>query len=185
MTNDNTDWYDLDQFIGICFNEDMTDLYPATNYRESAIKAVNAFCRSQRRSQVVQVRKELKAIIDGSQSEEELMTIIDQMGNVWDFSPYREWGRAVLREIEASLGAATRLGQSNARLDTQTGGITALTCVLSIPVFFVLFIIFTFPVALLAITFFPELDRSAGVVVFVGLVSIGVSYLIAKACFRK
>jgi hypothetical protein len=53
-------WDDLFQFIGICFNEDMDEMYPAPDYRGSAKKAVDEFLRSQPAAQVKHVLRELE-----------------------------------------------------------------------------------------------------------------------------
>jgi len=96
-------WYDLDQFIGICFNEDMDELYSARSYRESARDALTDFARTQPREQLQRLYAQLQELLAEPYSELELEQILDKMGNAWDFRPYRPWLEGLLNQIGQHL----------------------------------------------------------------------------------
>lgn len=96
---------DLEQFIVICFNEDMRASHPAPTYFQSAKKAVAEFCRTQPRSQVQQVREELIDLLTSTRSaEDQLENALDRMWIRWNFSPYGPWLQSVVADLDSFLG---------------------------------------------------------------------------------
>src|SRR5438552_7084149 len=97
---DSARWDDLDQFMGICFNEDMDELHPAGNYRESARKAVADFFKVKSHNQVQQVRRELQELLDKVNSDTRLGEMTLEMGCAWDFSLWGAWLQSILNQID-------------------------------------------------------------------------------------
>jgi hypothetical protein len=103
MINDINNWPELNQLIGICFNEDMLELYPADTFELSVVSAVEFYCKSAGRECVQQARIELANFLSSVYSEAYLEDLIEEMGNSWDFSPYRPFLESVLAQLEKSL----------------------------------------------------------------------------------
>jgi hypothetical protein len=96
-------WYDLDQFITICFNEDMDDLYPGVDHLDSARHAVQSFLKTQQRVQISNVHRELGDLLSEASSDAELHAAAGMMGCAWNFAPWRPWFTSVLDELGSFL----------------------------------------------------------------------------------
>lgn len=114
-------WPDLDEFVAVCFHEDMDLEYPAETWQESARLAVEAFFRSNT-DQVQRVRNQLKELLDQKKSEAELAQALRAMYLHWDFSPYRQWLESVLAHIESFLQAAPSDSSQKALQDHEEDG---------------------------------------------------------------
>ncbi len=95
-------WPDLDQFMTVCFHEDIDYEFPALTIEESVRLEISNFFKTNT-DQVERVRDQLQELLSEAKTESDLEKAAKGMWCRWDFSPWRPWFESVLKMFNEFL----------------------------------------------------------------------------------
>lgn len=106
-------WWELGEFLLICFNEDVGLGCNFSSLEELIDKEVKEFFRIQPlREQIEQIYIELKQLLMEVSSDSDLEKIIGRLGCRLDLTPYRHRLELILEQIDKFLGPGIRKRKS-------------------------------------------------------------------------